>query len=69
VFGNAGGGKVPHDEYLKAHAELLARDRWIIDGFGCIKSAWERFAAAEMRYRKQLQEPNNRLEMEFGRAH
>ena len=31
VFGNAGGGKVPHEEYLKAHADLLRRDQWIID--------------------------------------
>ena len=43
----AGGGKVPHDEYLRAHAELLQRDAWIIDGFGCVKSAWERFASAD----------------------
>jgi adenylate kinase family enzyme len=43
----AGGGKVPHDEYLKAHAELLQRDAWIIDGYGCRKSAWERFASAD----------------------
>ena len=43
----AGGGKVPHDEYLKAHAELLGRDAWIIDGFGCVRSAWERFSAAD----------------------
>ena len=42
-----GGAKVPHDEYLKAHAELLQRDAWIIDGYGCRKSAWERFAAAD----------------------
>jgi adenylate kinase family enzyme len=42
-----GGGKVPHDEYLKAHADLLKRDQWIIDGFGCVPSAWERFAAAD----------------------
>ncbi len=42
-----GGGEVPHDEYLEAHAELLRRDAWIIDGFGCVKSAWERFAAAD----------------------
>src|SRR3954452_6282072 len=40
----AGGDKVPHAEYLKMHAELLARDRWVIDGFGCLASAWERFA-------------------------
>jgi adenylate kinase family enzyme len=42
-----GGAKVPHDEYLKAHAELLRRDAWIIDGYGCRESAWQRFAAAD----------------------
>jgi adenylate kinase family enzyme len=43
----AGGGEVPHDEYLRAHAELLQRDAWIIDGYGCRKSAWERLASAD----------------------
>ena len=43
----AGGGEAPHDEYLKAHAALLQRDAWIIDGYGCVKSAWERFASAD----------------------
>ena len=43
----AGGGKVPHEEYLAAHAELLRRDAWIIDGFGNVATAWERFAAAD----------------------
>lgn len=43
----AGRGKVPHDEYLRAHAELLRRDAWIIDGYGCRKTSWERFAAAD----------------------
>ena len=43
----AGGGKVPHDEYLKAHAGLLQRDAWIIDGYGCTESSLERFAAAD----------------------
>jgi adenylate kinase family enzyme len=43
----AGGGKVPHEEYLKAHADLLKHDEWIIDGFGCVPSAWERFDAAD----------------------
>jgi adenylate kinase family enzyme len=42
-----GGGKVPHEEYLKAHADLLTRDQWIIDGFGCVPSSWERFTAAD----------------------
>jgi adenylate kinase family enzyme len=43
----AGGGEVPREEYLKAHAELLCRDAWIIDGFGCEATAWERFARAD----------------------
>jgi adenylate kinase family enzyme len=43
----AGGGKVPHDEYLKAHAALLQRDSWIIDGYGCRESSWARFACAD----------------------
>jgi adenylate kinase family enzyme len=42
-----GGAKVPYEEYLRAHATLLATDEWIIDGFGCIKSVWERFEAAD----------------------
>ena len=37
-----GGGEVPREEYLKAHADLLRQDEWIIDGFGCVASAWER---------------------------
>ena len=37
-----GGGKVPHEEYLTAHAELLTRDERIIDGFGCVPSAARR---------------------------
>lgn len=39
--------EIPREEYLRIHAELLARDAWIIDGFGCVKSAWERFACAD----------------------
>ena len=42
-----GGAEVPHDEYLKAHAELLRQDAWIIDGYGSVASAWERFAVAD----------------------
>jgi adenylate kinase family enzyme len=43
----AGGGKVPHEEYLKLHADLLRQEEWIIDGFGCVPSAWERFSKAD----------------------
>ena len=42
-----GGAEVPHEDYLAAHAEILRRDNWIIDGYGCRASAWERFAAAD----------------------
>ena len=42
-----GGGEVPREQYLQAHAELLRRPEWIIDGFGCVASAWERFARAD----------------------
>jgi len=44
---SAGGDPVSHDEYLKVHADLLRREEWIIDGFGCVSSAWERFSAAD----------------------
>ena len=40
-------GEVPRDEYLKSHAELMGLEAWIIDGFGCRKTAWERFAQAD----------------------
>ena len=43
----AGGGEVPHGEFLRAHADLLRLDEWIIDGFGNVASAWERFAVAD----------------------
>jgi adenylate kinase family enzyme len=43
----AGGVEVAHSEYLETHADLIRRDEWIIDGFGCVASAWERFSAAD----------------------
>lgn len=43
----AGGGEVPHEEYLRIHADLLDRDQWIIDGYGTVASAWERFSIAD----------------------
>jgi adenylate kinase family enzyme len=42
-----GGGEVPREEYSTAHADLLRRDEWIIDGFGTVASAWARFAQAD----------------------
>ena len=43
----AGGVAVPHEDFLKAHADLLRQDAWIIDGFGTAETAWERFAKAD----------------------
>lgn len=42
-----GGGKVPDDEYLEAHTDLLHRDEWIIDGYGSVASSWESFSIAD----------------------
>jgi adenylate kinase family enzyme len=42
-----GGGEVPRDEYLKAHGDIVRQNEWIIDGFGCMASAWERFSYAD----------------------
>ena len=41
------GAKITHEEFLKIHADLLGRDAWIIDGYGSVASAWERFAQAD----------------------
>lgn len=41
------GEEIPREEYLSLHSRLLDQDAWIIDGFGCVPSAWERFAAAD----------------------
>jgi adenylate kinase family enzyme len=42
-----GGSELPREEYLQIHTTLLSHDEWIIDGFDNIKSAWERFEAAD----------------------
>lgn len=43
----AGGSAVPYEEYLRVHAQLISGDEWIIDGFGCMTSVWQRLAAAD----------------------
>jgi hypothetical protein len=42
-----GGEAVPQEEYIKAHADLIGRDEWIIDGYGTAATAFERFARAD----------------------
>lgn len=43
----ANGDLVPQDVYERAHAEWLAGDRWIIEGYGCATTLWQRLAAAD----------------------
>jgi adenylate kinase family enzyme len=42
-----GGGAVAHADYVKAHDVIVARDTWIIDGYGCTRTSWERFGKAD----------------------
>ena len=42
-----GGEEVPHAEFLTTHAALLREDTWIIDGFGSVETAWQRFDRAD----------------------
>jgi len=42
-----GGVAVPHDVYLQLHREVLARDSWIIDGYGDTATVWERCGVAD----------------------
>ncbi len=42
-----GGAEVPHEEFLAAHAASIAQDEWIVDGFGSVETAWQRFARAD----------------------
>jgi adenylate kinase family enzyme len=43
----AGGIKVAEAEYKRAHAEIVASDRWIIDGFGSLETLWPRLESAD----------------------
>lgn len=42
-----GGKAAPRDEFVRAHADLLRQDEWIVDGYGGTALAWERFARAD----------------------
>jgi adenylate kinase family enzyme len=45
--GEKDGGKLSPEAYAALHREIIARDRWIIDGFESVALAWQRFAAAD----------------------
>jgi hypothetical protein len=38
---------VGNDEYATIHHDILARDRWIVDGYGSLSSTWEQLSAAD----------------------
>jgi adenylate kinase family enzyme len=42
-----GGAPVSPEDYQCAHQQILATDRWIIDGFGSIDTLWPRLDAAD----------------------
>ena len=43
----AGGEEVCQQEYLQAHGEILAQEYWLIDGYGCPESLWQRLEEAD----------------------
>ena len=43
----SGGTKVPQENYKRAHQEILDAEQWIIDGFGCMETLWQRLDAAD----------------------
>jgi adenylate kinase family enzyme len=43
----SGGTEVPHEDYKRTHEKILATDRWIIDGFGCMETVWLRLNEAD----------------------
>ncbi|AFY32264.1 hypothetical protein [Calothrix sp. PCC 7507] len=43
----SGGIEVPHEDYKRAHQEILVSERWIIDGFGCMETLWLRLDEAD----------------------
>jgi adenylate kinase family enzyme len=43
----SGGAEVPHDDYKRAHQQILVTERWIIDGFGCMETLWQRLNEAD----------------------
>lgn len=43
----AGGVRVASDVYQEIHAQTIASDQWIIDGFGSMDTLWGRLDAAD----------------------
>lgn len=43
----AGGEKVSQSVYRTTHDQILREEAWVIDGFGCIETLWERLKTAD----------------------
>ncbi len=43
-----GGAKVPDEVFVKRHSEILAKPRWVIDGFGTPRSFEDLLRAADV---------------------
>jgi adenylate kinase family enzyme len=43
----SGGTEVPHEDYKRAHQKILLTEGWIIDGFGCMETVWQRLDEAD----------------------
>lgn len=42
-----GDTEIPDEDYKHRHQQILATDRWIIDGFGCMETIWVQLNKAD----------------------
>lgn len=42
-----GGAAVPAEVYAKRHADIMASDAWLVEGYGSADTLWPRLAAAD----------------------
>ena len=58
----AGGEKVEYQDYRQIHDRILNSDTWIIDGYGCWETLWQRLAnlhsASEQFIEQRMQDEN-----------
>ena len=42
-----GGSEVLYEDYKRTHEQIIAKDEWVIDGFGCLETLWLRLNKAD----------------------
>ncbi len=42
-----GGKEVQYEKYRKVHGQILESEEWIIDGYGCLETLWQRLKVAD----------------------